>query len=43
MEEKIRPGYAALARGEVLEIVTGKPAKTKKARRVKSIDGHVGG
>jgi transcriptional regulator with XRE-family HTH domain len=33
VEEKIRPGYAALARGEVVDIATSKPAKTKKARR----------
>jgi transcriptional regulator with XRE-family HTH domain len=29
VEEKIRPGHAALARGEVLDIATGKPNKTK--------------
>jgi transcriptional regulator with XRE-family HTH domain len=33
VEEKIRPGYAALARGEVVDIVTGKAAKPKKPRR----------
>jgi len=33
VEEKIRPGYAALARGEVVDIVTGKPAKSKKRGR----------
>jgi (p)ppGpp synthase/HD superfamily hydrolase len=33
VEEKIRPGYAALARGEVVDIVTGKTAKPKKPRR----------
>lgn len=33
VEEKIRPGYAALARGEVVDIVTGKVAKPKKPRR----------
>lgn len=33
VEEKIRPGHAALARGELVEIVTGKPTKKKKTRR----------
>jgi transcriptional regulator with XRE-family HTH domain len=33
VEEKIRPGYAALARGEVVDIVTGKTAKPKKSPR----------
>jgi len=33
VEEKIRPGYAALARGEVVDIVTGKTAKPKKSGR----------
>jgi transcriptional regulator with XRE-family HTH domain len=30
VEEKIRPGYAALTRGEVVDIVTGKPEPRKK-------------
>jgi transcriptional regulator with XRE-family HTH domain len=33
VEEKIRPGYAALARGDVVDIVTGEAAKPKKPRR----------
>ena len=33
VEEKIRPGYAALARGEVVDIGTSKTAKSKKDRR----------
>jgi transcriptional regulator with XRE-family HTH domain len=27
VEEKIRPGYAALARGEVVDVATGKPVE----------------
>jgi hypothetical protein len=27
VEEKIRPGYAAIVRGEVVDIVTGKPVE----------------
>jgi hypothetical protein len=33
VEEKIRPGYAAVARGDVVDIVTGEAAKPKKPRR----------
>ena len=33
VEEKIRPGYAALARGDIVDIVTGKSTKPKKPRR----------
>jgi transcriptional regulator with XRE-family HTH domain len=33
VEERIRPGYAALARGEVVDIRTSKPVKPKKGRR----------
>ena len=33
VEEKIRPVYAALIRGEVVDIVTGKAAKLKKPGR----------
>src|SRR5829696_9332916 len=30
VEEKIRPGYAALSRGEVVDVVTGKAAKREE-------------
>jgi hypothetical protein len=31
--EKIRPGYAALSRGDVVDIVTGKPAEEDSSTR----------
>ena len=33
VEEKIRPGYTALSRGEVVDIVTGKPTDDENASR----------
>jgi len=39
VEEKIRPGYAALARGEVVDIVTGKAAKLEEAPPLSSFTG----
>ena len=33
VEEKIRPGYATLLRGEVVDIVTGEPTQDEKANR----------
>jgi hypothetical protein len=32
VEERIRPGYAAIARGEIVDIATGKPVTRKKLR-----------